>query len=502
MAGLAACAALAVAGCTTVGTASCDGEDCTGEVTAPAAASPAAAAERAPSPQKAAERRAAEALARLPDLAATPGEGRGSVVPPGPGAKLRVVVLADAVSRAIAQNPQIGMAQARFMESKAGIGVAKAPGLPQLEAAFGAGVGVLGNYSTGFGNYWDTKNAQGGVRTEGNGAFRQILFNFGATKADVERAMQQMDADGLRTVATTEEIAHNAALAYLRVQQQRELVQLATENVVALKRIAKLVEENERNGNATVADVKRTVGRVIDAESGKADQEYELHLAVDRFVRLARAEPGALRPAPALATGIPPTQEAAIAEARRLNPEIVAQKALVVAAKREIDVIKLGGMPVVSLDGLYNGKHINGNTKSSEIDARALVSVRYKFLDGGLQSSQIDQAAARVVLQEQRLQAQEEDIEADLRKFYWQVGTSRAKVDSLTSGVAATSAARDLYEEQFRGGKRSLLELLEVQNSYYLARRSEIQNRFETLQATYGILRAVGRFVRTALAGR
>ena len=72
--------------------------------------------------------------------------------------------------------------------------------------------------------------------------------------------------------------------------------------------------------------------------------------------------------------------------------------------------------------------------------------------------------------------------------------SARSKTASLSEGVAASSKARDLYKEQFQGGKRTLFELLDIQTAAYNAERASIMNMFEERRAVYGGLSTLGVF--------
>jgi adhesin transport system outer membrane protein len=495
------CSAMVLLGlltaCTTTGEA-CDSCSATTRSVAPVSQ---------PDPRAQAEARARAALDALPGAAAARG-GEGAsldeikpfAVPKSAVAK--PATLSDAVTRALSDNPQVGLAIARVDEAAALVNVAKAPLYPQAEASVAGGHGLTGNYASNIGDYWSTKNAMGAARVETNLIAKQLLFNFGATTADIDRAARTLDSQSLQSVATAEDVAYSVSQAYLNVLQQRELLKLADENLAALKDIARLVDENERNGNATLADVKRARARVLDAQTFRSDQDYQLHLATDRFRRLARAEPGALRAPKPLSRNLPATKEAALQEAYRANPAILSLQSSIVAGKRELDAVKLGTLPSLNLEAGVTGKHNAGEKNKTELDVRTVAAMRYKLLDGGLQSAQIDQAASRIVQQEMKLQSQKDDIEADLRQFYWQLESARGKQAGLSDGVETSLKARELYNEQFRGGKRTLLELLDVETAYFNARKTQITNRFDEQLATFGIIKAVGRFVRTVVGMR
>ena len=313
--------------------------------------------------------------------------------------------------------------------------------------------------------------------------------------------MKTRDAQALKTLSVAEDVALNASLAYLKVQESRELLALSEENLQALRQIQSLIEENARSGNGTQADLKRVTARVLDAQSARADQEYELRVATDKFRRLARTEPDRLLPAPFLTAVIPPNKDAALAEVMKSNPRILGIMTGVKAARAEKDAIQSANLPRLGIDSEVAGKHYNGQSRHTELDARGMVSLTYRLYDGGLNASKVEQASARITQEEMRLKGEQEDIEADLRNNYWLVGSSRSKTANLRDAVQNSAKARELYEEQFKGGKRTLLELLEVQQSYYIAKRGAINNTYEERRAVYGILKAVGRFSSSVLSG-
>ena len=64
--------------------------------------------------------------------------------------------------------------------------------------------------------------------------------------------------------------------------------------------------------------------------------------------------------------------------------------------------------------------------------------------------------------------------------------------------MSASASARDLYTEQFSGGKRTLFELLDIQTAYFNAKRAAILNMFEERRSAYSVLQILGLFVGAA----
>jgi outer membrane protein TolC len=131
-----------------------------------------------------------------------------------------------------------------------------------------------------------------------------------------------------------------------------------------------------------------------------------------------------------------------------------------------------------------------------------MLTFSYKIADGGLSNSRFEQANARLLQAQLRDVDARETLELDIRQQYLQFNSTRSKRAGLVEGVKASTSARELYKEQFRGGKRTLLELLEIQNAYYTARYNEIVNGSDLLVAGYGILRSTGQLTNQLLNQR
>jgi adhesin transport system outer membrane protein len=416
----------------------------------------------------------------------------------------RGLSLGEAVRRAVSDNALIGLGEGRVAEALAGIGVSRSALYPQLDVSLATGHDRLGNYSDTFADnglsYFSKKKAYGAWRSDVTFGGRQLIYDFGATSADVGRADAVHKSEGFSLQDQTEDISQKVTEAYLRIIQARELIAIADENVGALQTILSLIGENEKAGNATVADIKRVRARLIDAETLRADADSDLQNASDVFERLVHVPPGPLAAPPPVAGVVPPGVDAAIAALRRDNPGVLAARANLDSARLQLKSQLASALPKVQLESEIQGQDFRTNSAYTTLDAKLMLALRYKILDGGLESSQADQMRAQVLQAEMKMRDATEQGEADLRQAYRALETARAKEQHLAEGTADALKAKQLYEEQYKGGKRSLLELLDVQSAYFQARTAQVQNRFVANRASFAILRGVGKLTRTMLA--
>ena len=403
--------------------------------------------------------------------------------------------LQEVIAFAVKNHPQVAVARARLGEAKAGIIVTEANYGFQLDSSLAHGYGYQSTNTIPFSTELFKEPTLGnGKRYVVTLSGKQLLYDFGTTDKNITRAMKLASAEEFNLAARMNDIGQAMAQAYLNVVETRDLARLNADNISALEDIQQLVQLNQTNGNGTIADVKRVEARLVDARAVAADNEAELQNALDRFQRLVRAEPGILKPAPDLSDYTPAKVEAAINILPQSSPRLRSDELSKRASELEIEAKKTSLLPQFVFQTDTTLKSYTG-TYWNNFDAQAIVSMSYKFMDGGLAQGQLGQLLARQEQEENRYKFDRDEAEADLRKFYTTIASARSKTASLREGVDASKKARDLYKEQFQGGKRTLFELLDIQTAAFNAERAAIMNMFEERKAVYGVLSTLGIFI-------
>lgn len=401
----------------------------------------------------------------------------------------------DVIFYAIGVNPQIAFTRGQLAEALAGVDIAEAGKGFQLDASIGAGVGAQGTSTNSLDvTLLQSPNYSQATRRLVTVSGRKLLYDFGSTDLTIDRAHVVTEAQRFALHAKVNDIGFAIADAYIQVFQARELVKLNSENITALEHIQELVQATATNGNGTLADVKRVEARLVDARAVAADTEADLQNAIDAFRRLVKSDPGDLQEAPDLSAYIPDGIDFSLSILRQTSSHLKSLNLAVRAAEFELEAKKASTKPSVQFQTDTTLKSYL-DTPWSNLDSQAIVSLSYKFMDGGLAQGQIQQLLARIDEQQQQYDNDRDQAEADLRKYYTTIESARSKTQSLQEGVDASEKARDLYTDQFSAGKRTLFELLDIQTSYFNAKRSAILNMFEERRAVYGVLQALGILV-------
>jgi len=417
-----------------------------------------------------------------------------------PAPRGRGILLGEAVGAAVLSHPLMGAQAAKVSGSLADVRTAEGSLKPQLQVYAGSGGSYLGSY-VNYPRQFSDVAVPGSSRSDAGFTLRQLIYDFGAAKADIARSKSLVDAERLRLADQAEDIALRTANAYFNLLEQSELIALIDQVVADDNNFAKLVTLNEKQGNGTVADVSRIKSKVIEVEAVRTDVMTALRTAEDEFFRLTKLDPRQVRRSPSSLPRIPSSYEPALAAAKQSNPSLLALSANGSSIEHQLASQKAQQLPRVDLQGDGLVKHYIGSPAASQgvVDSRLMVMVSYKLLDGGIMASQVDRIREDKKANDFRTLDEKESIELNLRRLYQALSANRTKEASAIQGIATAQKANALYLEQFKAGKRTVFEVLDSRMVVFTMQKNAVNGRYEQLRAAYGILRNVGTLVETAV---
>ena len=165
--------------------------------------------------------------------------------------------------------------------------------------------------------------------------------------------------------------------------------------------------------------------------------------------------------------------------------------------KAELRGSRAGYYPRFDLElGASSNRQLDG-IRGSNVDAQALVVMRYNLFRGGGDIAREREAFARVNETHHSLRKARNEAEEQARISYNALMTARSRVDALKAQKRANGATRDAYAQQFDLGQRSLLDLLDAENEFYLAKANLTTAEFTEAFAVYRVLAVTGDLLPT-----
>jgi adhesin transport system outer membrane protein len=168
--------------------------------------------------------------------------------------------------------------------------------------------------------------------------------------------------------------------------------------------------------------------------------------------------------------------------------DVDASNALAASAKGDL-YPELG----VDVVGRY-GEDIDG-FRGETTDVQGRVFMRWNVFDGGINRNKYQEMVRRASETRYRLHEVEREAEEDVRNAWTRLDSHRRVTEQLTRQSSVSDDLLLSYRSQFNVGRRSLLDVLDAQNTRYNVQVRLETSRFSEVFARYQTLAATNRFL-------
>ena len=324
------------------------------------------------------------------------------------------------------------------------------------------------------------------------------LWSGGRIQADVEQSRARAESGRQQVNITRDQVALTAVQGYLNWARSLDMQRIATENLAAHRRIYQYI--------STIVQVD--VGRQIDLEQAKGRMdnaalslEQSQAALADANARLRRMLLGRIPTKPKGIDQIPgqlPTSlENALSYTGETNPVIAQQIAQIHAARANLTSARSQHSPQVN--ATY-GKQTNQGTAQGDYVAQLTVTV--PIFQGGTIYGSIQTAQAQLEAAEHNLKDTQLNLKESVRSSWSNWKSSENRIKTTVGQVRSGSAVLNGYWEQYRIGRRQVLDLLNAQSDLYNYQVNQVAAKFDTLNFRATILANIGRLANSYQANQ
>jgi adhesin transport system outer membrane protein len=407
------------------------------------------------------------------------------------------IELREAVQAALQTNPEIRQAihnkEATRNERK------QAQGLwyPRISVEASAGVRRLDNPSRRAAGVDDNTL----YPLEASVTADQLLVDMGGRSAEIRRQASRTDAAASRIEERSEYVALNVSRAYIDYVLQQRLVAIAEDNATFHSRLAGDLREGVSKGSISIADQQQAEERLQSARARVTEAREDLETAGIEFRTLAGVPIDSVSMPPDLSQCMPASLEEAVAMARQDNPRVQESIADLSTARELIKAARSEMGPRINLEGTARvGDDIDGGPLEQGVnghttDLQARVIMRWLVFNGGTNIKNVREQQARADEAHARLFEMTRRAEEDARSA-WNRLTNQSRL--VTELETQSRVADDLllsYREQFNVGRRSLLDVLDAQNTRQNVQAQAETARMAKLYAQYRVLASANKLI-------
>ncbi len=396
---------------------------------------------------------------------------------------LSALTIEEMVQETIDTNPSMQKALSDYKAVKYDLDRAKAGYLPTLDLS--GGIGPEHTDKLAYDNDL-TRKEVGLVGTEN-------LFEGFKTKYDVKEQKARIEGARQNVLQEANRLALRATEVYLKVVESRDILELQKENIKTHERIYNMIKQKVDSGLGRRSDVEQTRGRLSLAYANYISQMNNYQDAMANFAKVyGKTIPSSelVRPeTPALPSN---NLDELTGLALQYHPSLLLEKADVKTRQAQYNKDRSAFYPKV--DAQLSGEiknDING-INGKDNNYQAMLRLYYNLYNGGRDEAQRLQNMQYVTSQQESENAKIRDAEEQVKLAWLTNQIVSRQITCLEQHQKMTKITSDSYAKEYQLGRRSLLDLLNVELENNNARQEMVKAQNNLSFAAYRILDATG----------
>ncbi|WP_082144064.1 TolC family outer membrane protein [Franconibacter helveticus] len=372
----------------------------------------------------------------------------------------------EAILRAFARNPKIAQAAAQIRVGKANLEEAESAWFPQISLQGNVGRSHRTD-SAGSLN----SNAAGGVN------LKQLIYDFGKTGGSIDEQENLTEAYRYGLYDTLNQVGMQTLQAYLQVKRYQALAQAAQRNLDSLNSVLDMANLRAEAGLSTQSDVLQAQTRIAG-----------MNASLEQYRAQTRSAQAAL----SVLTGVvsdnlPDLPEDLMRQKISLkslpyeqNNAVRAAQAKQLAAEQRIRQAQAQHWPTVSVQaGRTRYQNDNGDYWDDEVQ----LVLDAPIYQGGAVSARVDAAEGDRASARADVEASKLDINQRAATAWADLTGAQQRQRAGELQLSSARRARGVYRDEYRLSKRSLNDLLSIEQDVFQADTSAITARYDAWDA-------------------
>lgn len=402
------------------------------------------------------------------------------------------MTLTEAMQVAVESNPEIGQAaenrEAIEFELRQALGLY----MPRVDLESSIGVQLLSTPSRRAAGIDD----EALYPTQIGLTASYDIFDGGFRDAEANRQAARVDGASFRVLERSEFIGLQIARLYFEIILQQRIIDLSRQNVAFHQTTLDNVTAAIGNGRLTEADRQQAQERLSSARARVADAAEQYEAATIEFYKYVGLPFENPKMPARVGRDLPTSLDEAIAAARINNPRVLLAGADIDAAAAVVEQSESGKLPKLSFEGGANTGWDVGGVNGATHEVQGRLVFRMNIFDGGIKDAEVQENMRRESEAILALSQVHREVEEAVRTSWNRMRRQGELAAAYQQQLDASASLVGSYEEQFDVGQRSLLDVLDAQNTRYnvqvLAETAQFSVRF----SEYRLLAASGLLLK------
>lgn len=360
--------------------------------------------------------------------------------------------LREAILRAFARNPQIASAAAQIHVGQGDLKQARSAWFPQISL----------NAATGRSNQTDSagqlnNNASGGIELS------QLIYDFGKTGGSIDEQERLTEAYRYSLFSTMTDVGLSTLQAYLQVKRYQALVVAARDNITSLERVRDTARLRADAGLSSQSDVLQAETRIAGMRATLEQYRAQQRSAAAQLTVLTGVVSDNLPDLPRSLLN----QQVVLARIPYQNSSLVrSAQARQEAAIQRVRAQQAQHWPTIRVQA---GRTRYENDTRSYWDDQVQLVLDAPVYQGGAISAQVESAQGEREAAQAEVEKAKLDINQQASTAYADMVGAQQRQRAGDDQYASATHTRDVYQDEYKLSKRSLNDLLTVEQDVFQA---------------------------------
>lgn len=367
------------------------------------------------------------------------------------------------------------------------IDISKAGYLPTVDLSLRSGKKLV--------KKWDPNSKDNYHYQEASLKIVQNIFDGYGTTHATNRDIQRAKAAYYKYIEVAQDKMKNATKAYIDLLKFSNIFKITKENIKVHEKIQQKIAERYKKGYGTRSELERVKGRLslaisnyVSAKSNFYDAEIKFEKSLGRRVDVSTLE------LPKFNYKLPASLTEAMDLAIKNNPSIIVSFHDIKVAKEAIGYAKKEFYPTLDLEleaTRYN--NLDGSTNSREEDYSAMLVLNYNLYNGGGDDANVLKYKKLLTFEFAHKDRLISELRESLNLSWNTYEMLSEQINFQKDYQDYTEISKDAYFEEFQLGRRTLIDLLDIEDEINSIRMQVKTNEYDILASKYRIIDSTGQ---------
>jgi len=407
---------------------------------------------------------------------------------------LSALSIDEAVKQTIETNPQLEVKKEELMVEKVLLDGSKADYLPTIDLSYSVGPEVTHTIQ-------NNGTRENNTHQEAAINLKQNVFAGLDTLYKVKQQEALILSAGSNVQSSANIISLEVVTEYINILKNKELLNISEENMNVHKKYLAQIKEKLDAGVGRSSDYRQTLSRYENSQSVYFLSKQNYENAISTFQRILPVEADAENLVKPVIGELPATTiEDLVDMAFKNNPSIHVSQADIKYADAALQRSNSNYYPHADITArAYWNDELNGvRTDMTDEDGyNVLLVLSYNLFNGLLDQSNKEANQHRLLTKRSSLADTKRYIKAYTEIAWRTFNSTKEQLVHIEKNIEASAGTVEDYQKEHELGRRSIIDLLNIELEYNNARNRKVSTEYDRITAYYQILTYTGKILET-----